>query len=445
MQTFKLQNVEPVGTVIVKKNTAQRRLGDRVLWDRLARESPVYIWDLIRIADNSAATLYVQDNSIDLGENTLVRIVPSPDGEGIMLMLNQGTVSIAAGENARAVSVEIGRQQLRTEPGTYLIASVNNYGAGSFQRIESREQFVQNISVPEMQGTKLVSPAVNSTIRYRSSLPVLYFHWLEVEEAASYIFEVSASPDFSDPVIRRQTSANFLTDTGLEQGVWYWRVMPVMPSIFLGDSNFTTPSFFSVEAVSAETAQNTSLSQWLETETSSAVAPPGVPDELVPQWIKDQAPAPLPPLAPVPVEVMQPPVRQAQRQEPETVTPFAMPRNLQPANRVTFGHDELQSQKSITFRWAAVQGANSYIFTMYQQTPAGRRQIIRTTINGTSYTLNNLRILDRGTFVWQVEAVSINRSNTITRRGRVAENTFNINIPAPGPVHVEDTGILYGN
>ena len=31
MFTFNLQNVEPIGTVVVKKNVVQRRLGDRVL------------------------------------------------------------------------------------------------------------------------------------------------------------------------------------------------------------------------------------------------------------------------------------------------------------------------------------------------------------------------------------------------------------------------------
>jgi len=75
--TFNLKNVEPVGTVVVKKNTVQRRIDNRVLWDRLSRESPVYAWDTIRVSDISSATLYIQNNSIDLKENTLVRIVPS--------------------------------------------------------------------------------------------------------------------------------------------------------------------------------------------------------------------------------------------------------------------------------------------------------------------------------------------------------------------------------
>ena len=65
--------------------------------------------------------------------------------------------------------------------------------------------------------------------------------------------------------------------------------------------------------------------------------------------------------------------------------------------------------------------------------------------NITRWSLTDLSILDMGTFVWQVEAVSRNRGGAIERRGKLGENTFFIDIPPTARIEVEDTGVLYGN
>jgi hypothetical protein len=59
--------------------------------------------------------------------------------------------------------------------------------------------------------------------------------------------------------------------------------------------------------------------------------------------------------------------------------------------------------------------------------------------------LDDLKVLENGTFIWQVEAVSLRRNGTIERRGKPGEYTFILDFPPPEPVQIEDTGILYGN
>jgi len=39
-QTINKQNESPIGIVYIKRNIVQRRLSDRVIWDRLLPESP---------------------------------------------------------------------------------------------------------------------------------------------------------------------------------------------------------------------------------------------------------------------------------------------------------------------------------------------------------------------------------------------------------------------
>lgn len=608
MQTINLRNVEPVGTVVIKKNTVQRRLSDRVLWDRLSHESPVYIGDLIRIADLSAATLYLKDISLDLNENTLIRITRAVDGESVQIMLSEGNLSLATGENSGSITLDINGHQVQTGRGTVLSAAAGEDGvsvqvsegtvqliaggksrevssgtvisldASGTERVEKaavvtlpppnarylngrREPFPVNfvwnrinlepgemlrleiaadrsfnkilhtfenlnrqartavdaglwywrlsyensvlsegrLTVADGAGPELRSPVAGSLFRYTDDLPVINFQWAEAEEASSYILEVCDSPDFIIPQIRRQGSSAFFIDSSLGPGTWYWRVMSVFPPVYDGSSSFSPAASFSIEI-----AEGASLEEWLVMETPTELIPEPEPPQLrltapaqetrleglaalrqqtVFRWECDAEVVssrfilsgnPDPFQGRPAMEIQNPgSVVRVDRLgegtwywtvEAQTANGFTVsasepgrfqvlaipllpaPQNMRPASRNRFGLEELRSQRRIVFSWAAVPGANAYIFTLYQQTAGGRRQIIRTEPQTrTGYTLDNLRVLDRGTFIWQVEAVSRDRDGTFEQRGRIGENTFIVDFPSPGPVRVNDTGILYGN
>jgi hypothetical protein len=122
-----------------------------------------------------------------------------------------------------------------------------------------------------------------------------------------------------------------------------------------------------------------------------------------------------------------------------------VPGDRQPANGHRIDIEEIKTQRNITFTWAAVQGANAYVFTLYEQTENGRRQINSVTVANPAWTLEDISVLNRGTFIWQVEAVNRNSRGAIERRGTAGENTFTMDIPRPGQVHVENPGVLYGD
>jgi hypothetical protein len=117
-----------------------------------------------------------------------------------------------------------------------------------------------------------------------------------------------------------------------------------------------------------------------------------------------------------------------------------------PARDTTFGFDDFKSMNNIRFSWDPVQGANAYILTLNYQTPSGNVQVLRTSpLTTTSYTLGDLGILDNGTYIWQVEPVRTGSRGAIERRGPAGESVFAIDVPVPGQVRLEDTGVLYGN
>jgi hypothetical protein len=364
--------------------------------------------------------------------------------------------------------------------------------------------------VTDASGPQLISPVAESIFRYQDEPPRLRFNWSNIEEASSYIFELSESPEFINPRLRTQTESVFLINSGLGQGTWYWRVMSVFPSVYVGSTAFSPASLFSIERG--------------EGEALTIVLPEPIPEPVPEPVIEEPEPViEKPEPVPVKLSLLSPvngttlpgltalrqqtvftwssdsaiarsrfilsqnsnplrgrPVREInnpgntvrlnslgeglyywtiEAYSPDGLVSVAEPRqlrvsaipllpapgNMQPSQGRRIGIDELKAQTDILFSWTAVQGANAYVFTLYEETINGRRQIVRRPPeNRTNWTLENFSTLGRGTFVWQVEAVNRNSTAVIEQRGRVGESTFTLDVPTPGQVHIEDPGILNG-
>ncbi|MCL2480484.1 MAG: hypothetical protein FWF38_02095 [Spirochaetaceae bacterium] len=122
-----------------------------------------------------------------------------------------------------------------------------------------------------------------------------------------------------------------------------------------------------------------------------------------------------------------------------------VPGGRTPENRYTIGPAELRETKTIIFSWNSVEGANGYVFTVFQEGErANQRKLLHTAIvDETTYELEDLSVLDRGNFVWQVEAVS-KTEEVIEQRGTVGQNSFIINLPQVNKPQAKQPGILYG-
>ena len=356
------------------------------------------------------------------------------------------------------------------------------------------------LTVTPAAGPELISPITNSTYRFQDYTPAIRFQWSEIAGAASYLFEASRTPDFTHPQITRNAGAPFLIDSTMDPGTWYWRVMPVFPPMYSGNAAFSLAAFFHLEQ-SAEIIEEELLFVLPDPEPP----PPPEPEPLEIQLLIPPAGATLAgltalrqqtvfnwnidepelhsrfilsrtsnPLAGVPaVEIANPPGRSVSLGSLEAgrwywtveahstegivsaaetrllqVLPIPllpMPLNRLPAQGHHIGVPQLRAQRNIVFSWSAVPGANAYIFALYQQTAGARQLILRTEpLTGTSWTLENISVLARGTFFWQVEAVNRAANNAIEQRGQIAENTFTLDVPLPGPVLIEEPGIFYG-
>ena len=535
---------KPIGSIFIKDNNVQRRMGDRVLWGRLAVESPVYPGDLIRVAELSSATLEIMDNHIDLNENTLIRVQPSRTKEGpVEIELSQGSMDLsssgsgitlnvmgkhvrvgpgtvlnaAAGDNGMVVQVSAGSVELieksdagepareitagsqlaldtagreKKEPAVvvttpqlnarYLKTGTGllnvafawnriNLGEGETLRLElARNRNFSNvfqvisdlddkarldlgkgisywrllyndtvlsggqITVVDASGPALISPAGDQLFSYQTDLPQLRFQWVGIPGASNYNLEVSGTPDFANLKIERETAATSFIDSNLGPGTWYWRVMPVFPSIYEGSAAYSPAASFRIKQ-----SDIVEIPAWPEPVTVAA-QPKEQEETRPPEPVT--IPVKVPPIFPPAIPKVVPPAIPPPRPAPPP--PLSEPPNRSPPSGYRIGIEELRTKRSIDFTWSAVPGANAYLFTLYPQTATSQRQIIRKTIeNGTGWTLDDITTLERGTFIWQVEAVVRDRDGTIRRQGKVGENSFTLDIPTPAQPSVTIEGI----
>jgi len=594
-QTLNGQNKTPIGTVSVKKNIVQRRMSDRVIWDRLIRESPVYSNDLIRVGDNSEIDLHVGGNSININENTLLRLYYDNETGEFQIDLNSGSIGLTASPEGSGVVLKVMGKKMKANPGTALNAAATDNGvalqvskgsaviaeggqnreieAGSAIAMDSEgsirsepavfviqpkpnalyrknanepfnvvfswnrinlqpdetlrleisedQYFIRSVrtfnglnnsaraalsaglwnwqltyngaaqrailasgrfTITDAEEIQLLSPARNRQFFTESEPPELFFQWSPIEDVLYYIAEVDDTPEFRTPVIKKQTASESFSDSSLGEGIWYWRVTPVFSQTNEGGSfNSRSSSFRIVKnkeqqtAAPVETPAPSPPKRITLESPSDRTTLPGLTalrQQTVFRWSSNEAVAKSKfvishntnPLAGrAEIEILDPnrTIRidrldegvwywTVEAQTPEGVNITAQtPRQLrvlpipllpapsgrQPAEGYRIGIQELK-QININFRWSAVQGANNYIFTLYQETNGRRRQITQIGPENRTTWSTEIKTLGRGNFIWRIEAVNVGRNNVIEQHGSPAENRFVIDIPPAGPVKI---------
>jgi hypothetical protein len=357
-------------------------------------------------------------------------------------------------------------------------------------------------TIAEATGPELISPPNETLIPYGDELPLLRFQWSERKEALTYFLEIAGTPDFSNIIISKLVDSVFSVDSSLGPGTWYWRVMPVFPKTYEGSAAYSPVSVFHIEQESGIAAERViePPQPVIPAEPTAQAEPAAVAASFEVRLLTPAQGAQVAGLTALQkqttfnweyngeaarsrfvlsrnanpfrgqareranpdrtilwdrleegdwywtVEVTTPEGRvvrpdQARRLRVLPIPVLPAPGNRRPADGTPFGNEELKAQR-IVFSWSPVQGANAYIVTLYQEINGKREKIDGTNqpVSRTSWTLDKLSLLDRGTFIWQVEAVNT-AGGRIDQRGRPGENTFIIDIPPLVQVRTEEHSI----
>ncbi|MGP1459311.1 MAG: hypothetical protein ACTTKL_08370 [Treponema sp.] len=101
-------NEEPIATITFKYKVAQRKFLERVVWDRLRNNSPVYDGDTIHTAKLSEATIWFADgNVMELSEDTMAQVFLSKD-KTLRAELSGGFAVVDSSESERGITLASG-------------------------------------------------------------------------------------------------------------------------------------------------------------------------------------------------------------------------------------------------------------------------------------------------------------------------------------------------
>jgi len=239
--TFRSFSITPAGTVTVKYNTVQRRLSDRAVWDRLFEQSPVYSGDLVRIAQLSGATLNIDDNSIELGENTLIRI--QKDQGPLQIEFSYGNISVTSKKDKGAVLLSIGNQVVQVQPGAEVNALSGNDGlvlrvtdgaaqvikGGQITDVPSGGIIVQDAQGNEVRRpmAAVVHPKPNAVLLKTEASPLnVEFKWARINMRAADVIRLEIAEDKNfKRIIQTLGNLDSSATASLNAGLWYWRLL----------------------------------------------------------------------------------------------------------------------------------------------------------------------------------------------------------------------------
>lgn len=231
---------EPIATITFKYKTAQRKFLDRVVWDRLRQNSPVYNGDTIHTADLSEATVWFEDGTtLDLAENTMAQVFLHDDGQlaaqldsgsasvdssesskGITLSSSNVTVSVKAGSKVSAQNIEGQAVKLAVQKGDAVLSDGEKISEGNAISVaEDGEKTLPLFTVH--------SPSPNQKFLYytQEACPV-DFTWKlsENDQNPNMTLLVSTDKEFKNIIQTIDASGLDSLTVNLEKGNYYWQL-----------------------------------------------------------------------------------------------------------------------------------------------------------------------------------------------------------------------------
>ncbi|GHV84711.1 hypothetical protein AGMMS50230_03190 [Spirochaetia bacterium] len=326
----------------------------------------------------------------------------------------------------------------RFENGPYYwtIQAFADEGPGSTRRsgLVGQESFI----LRKLQALTLDWPETGAAITEQPAI----VRWSTQETLGRSRFILSRNPNplGGRTVMEIPNPGRTITLTRLPEGTYYWTVAAETQD---GFDLSAAPRYFQVLAgVSPDIPQTAENPLVVPVEQQAVrppvvippVLPPVTPQAVTPQTVTPQTQQPerLPVVPPQTV----PPV--------ERPAPITRPVEQQPTDGKVIGPAELQENRSIVFSWEPVPEAARYIITLFRVDENGRQQLIEAETKGPSWTLDDLRLLNRGNFIWKVDPVYQKADGSFEQQHTTAENRFSLEVPLPDRVQPGNTGVLYG-
>lgn len=251
----KKNNELPIASVSWKYKAAQRKFSDRLIWDRLQQDSPVYNGDTIRTAAGAETTVTFANSELHLGENTIIQIQMDDTGTtsvnltggslsanssvGSKMQLKSGNVMVELQEgsslNARAVSSDTAALSLQVIAGNAIINSAD----GNHSIVQGDAMSMGTDGNISLRPITILEPASNlRLLKFEGSTQSLQFKWKldSIPQNGQLIFESAIDKDFNQ--IQDQIGLSGLSSMNIDfaEGIHYWRFYIAVDGVPVEDS-----------------------------------------------------------------------------------------------------------------------------------------------------------------------------------------------------------------
>ena len=227
---------EPIATITFKHKTAERKFLNRVIWDRLKQNSPIYNGDIIHTADLSEATVYFEDGTIlDLAENTMAQVFMHSDGI-LQAELNSGSAGLTAGTENRGLKLKSSDSEVFIGSNSKIFAKKESKNELQISMEKGNAQFADGEIISEgkslsiSKGIKtelpfnLISPAQNEKILYfTNNLYPVNFKWTS-EKGTPLTLIIAEDKQFTKITKILQTFGSTESSVNLAKGTYYWKL-----------------------------------------------------------------------------------------------------------------------------------------------------------------------------------------------------------------------------
>jgi hypothetical protein len=228
----------PVGILSYKQHVVQRRFEDRLMWNQIPRESPVYNGDLVRTSDLSDAVItFVSEDSVSLSENSLIHIRYDEKTDSFIELLS-GNVSLVSASGRMGVisgsqkllpasgGILNVRRGLETTEARVLSGSAEISGPGGVQNFEAGQSVKTGPDEKlDVEETLVVSGLLpNQELQAETNPAPVTFSWNPLSPTEYIRLEIARDRDFTNLVYAGDEYDTTETIVPLPPGAWWWRM-----------------------------------------------------------------------------------------------------------------------------------------------------------------------------------------------------------------------------
>ncbi|MCL2043220.1 MAG: hypothetical protein FWG89_03675 [Treponema sp.] len=236
--TLSKLNEEPVGTIIFKKRTAQRKFVDRAVWDRLGQESYIFNGDTIRTIEFSEAIISFRDEQtlLTIYENTMIQVFYS-DWEGARIEFTNGQLEIDSSSRQSVITgsgsgIAInGQTQLSRSNSGFRMSVLEGEAVFNNEKLMPGDLLAVNANGDPVLLPSIAMTSFGSSPRFLAASggsAAVVFSWNEHNFTSDthVIVEVSLDRRFNN-IVRSSTVTDSSITIAIEHGSYWWRAYPV--------------------------------------------------------------------------------------------------------------------------------------------------------------------------------------------------------------------------